>query len=157
VTINGIWGGYTGPGSKTVIPAQVAAKLDLRLVPDLTPALALQLLRDHLQRRGFDDVEVVDNEDGLLPARTAPETAIAQAVVAAVQAVSARPPVVFPSSAGSGPVHELCGVHGVPVASAGAGWANSLIHAPNESVRVADYLEAIRFMGRLLAAFAVGD
>jgi acetylornithine deacetylase/succinyl-diaminopimelate desuccinylase-like protein len=157
VTINGIWGGYTGPGGKTVIPAQAAAKLDLRLVPDLTPALALQLLRDHLRRRGFDDIEVVDTEDGLLPARTAPETAIARSVVQAVQAVSARPPVVFPSSAGSGPVYELCGIHGVPVASAGAGWANSLIHAPNESVRVADYLEAIRFMGRLLAEFAVGD
>ncbi len=157
VTINGIWGGYTGPGGKTVIPAQAAAKLDLRLVPDLTPALALQLLRDHLQRRGFDDIEVVDTEDGLMPARTAPETAIARSVVQAVQAVSARPPVVFPSSAGSGPVYELCGIHGVPVASAGAGWANSLIHAPNESVRVADYLEAIRFMGRLLAEFSVAD
>jgi acetylornithine deacetylase/succinyl-diaminopimelate desuccinylase-like protein len=71
-----------------------------------------------------------------------------------VAAVSAKPPVVFPSSPGSGPMHELCGVYGVPVASAGSGWANSFIHAPNESVRVADYLEAIRVMGRLLAEFA---
>lgn len=154
VTINGIWGGYTGPGSKTVIPAQAAAKLDLRLVPDLTPGLALQLLRKHLQRRGFDDIEVVDQQDGLRPASTAPDTAIAQAVSGAVRAVSAKPPLVYPSSAGSGPMHELCGVYGVPVASTGAGWANSLIHAPNESVRMADYLEAIRVMGRLLAAFA---
>lgn len=154
VTINGLWGGYTGPGSKTVIPAQAAAKLDLRLVPDLTPVLALQLLREHLLRRGFDDVEVVDQGDGLLPARTDPEAAIAQAVVGAVRAVSAEPPLVYPSSAGSGPMHELCGVYGVPVASTGAGWANSFIHAPNESVRVADFLEAIRVMGRLLAEFA---
>lgn len=157
VTINGLWGGYSGPGSKTVIPAQAAAKLDLRLTPNLTPALALQLLRDHLQRRGFDDIDVIEAEDGLLPARTDPETAIARSVVNAVQAASAKSPVVYPSSAGSGPVYELCGIHGVPVASAGAGWASSLIHAPNESVRVADYLEAIRFMGRLLAEFAVGD
>lgn len=154
VTINGIWGGYTGPGGKTVIPAQATAKLDLRLVPDLTPALAVQLLREHLQRRGFDDIDVVDQQDGLLPARTDPEAAIAQAVVQAVTAVSSQPALVFPSSAGSGPMHELCGIHGVPVASTGAGWAGSLIHAPNESVRVADYLEAIRVMGRLLAAFA---
>ncbi len=154
VTINGIWGGYTGPGGKTVIPAQAAAKLDLRLVPDLTPDLALQLLCEHLRRRGFDDIEVVDQQDGLLPARTDPEAVIAQAVTRAIRSVSARPPVVFPSSPGSGPMHELCGIHGVPVASAGSGWANSFIHAPNESVRVADYLEAIRVMGRLLATFA---
>jgi acetylornithine deacetylase/succinyl-diaminopimelate desuccinylase-like protein len=110
-----------------------------------------------LQRRGFDDIEVVDEKDGLLPARTDPGAVIARSVIEAVQAVSAKPPVVYPSSAGSGPVYELCGIHGVPVASAGAGWANSLIHAPNENVRVADYLEAIRMTGRLLTAFADGN
>ena len=51
-------------------------------------------------------------------------------------------------------MHKLCGVYGVPVASTGSGWANSFIHAPNESVRVADTLEAIRVTGRLLAGFA---
>lgn len=154
VTINGIWGGYAGPGSKTVIPAAASAKLDLRLVPDLTPAMALQLLQEHLLRRGFDDIEVVDQGDGLMPARTDPETVIAQAVIGAVRAVSAKPPVIYPSSAGSGPMYELCGAHGVPVASTGAGWARSLVHAPNESVRIVDYLEAIRVVGRLLQSFA---
>lgn len=155
LSINGLWGGYTGPGSKTVIPAQAAAKLDLRLVPNLTPDLALQLLRDHLLRRGFDDIEVVDQEDGLMPARTEPHEAIAQAAVRAVAAVSAWPPLVYPSSAGSGPVYELCGIHGIPTASFGVAWANSMVHAPNENVRVADYLEGVRVVGRLLREFAV--
>ncbi|MER2600700.1 MAG: M20/M25/M40 family metallo-hydrolase [Caldilineales bacterium] len=154
LSINGLWGGYTGPGSKTVIPAQATAKLDLRLVPHLSPDLALDLLRQHLQRRGFDDIEVAYQEDGLMPARTAPHEAIAQAAVQAVAAVSAGTPLVYPSSAGSGPMYELCGIHGIPTASFGVAWANSKVHAPNENIRLADYVEGVRVMGRMIAAFA---
>ena len=154
LSINGMWGGYTGPGSKTVIPAQATAKLDLRLVPNLTPELALGLVRQHLQRRGFDDIEVIYQDDGLMPARTAPHEAIAQAAMRAVAAVSALPPVVYPSSAGSGPVYELCGIHGIPAASFGVAWVNCMVHAPNENIRIEDYLEGVRVVGRLLEEFA---
>lgn len=153
-TINGIWSGYTGPGGKTVIPSKATAKVDFRLVPALTPRLTKRLLVQHLQRRGFHDVEVVEIEDGLLPARTKPESAIAQAVIQAVAATSDIAPLVFPSSAGSGPVAELCGIHGIPVASTGVAWSRSFVHAPNESIQIADFLRGIRLMGRLLSIFA---
>lgn len=154
VSINGLVGGYTGPGSKTVIPAQAMAKLDFRLVPDLTPELVLGLLRAHLDRRGFADVEVQVLEDGLMPARTDPNAAIVRAVRGALEDVHARPPVIYPTSAGSGPMYELCQAYGIDVASAGVGWYGSRAHAPDESVRLADLFAGIRWVGRLFERFA---
>lgn len=154
VTIDGLLSGYTGPGSKTVIPAQAMAKLDIRLTPDLTPQLAYQLLRDHLRRRGFEDIEVVDLQDGLMPARTAPEALIARAVADALQDAGGIAPVIYPTAAGSGPMYELCQAYGVGVASAGAGWYGSRAHAPDESIRVADFVESVKFAGRLLQRFS---
>lgn len=154
VTINGMLSGYTGPGSKTVIPAQAMAKLDIRLVPDLTPSLTLQLLREHLSRRGFDDVEAIDLQDGLVPARTPSQALIARSVTSALQEVHGLPPVVYPTSAGSGPMFELCQAYGIEVASAGAGWYGGRAHAPNESIRVADFVDSVKFVGRLLQHFA---
>jgi acetylornithine deacetylase/succinyl-diaminopimelate desuccinylase-like protein len=153
-TINGMVSGYTGEGAKTVIPAEAMAKLDFRLVPDLTPDLALRLVRDHLARRGFHDVDVVDAEDGLMPWRTDPNAAIARAIQAALAETSALRPVVNPSPSGSGPMYELCGLHGIPVAATGAAWYDSRIHAPNENIRVADFLENVKVIGRLFRRFA---
>jgi acetylornithine deacetylase/succinyl-diaminopimelate desuccinylase-like protein len=154
VTINGMVGGYTGPGSKTVIPCRALAKLDIRLVPDLTPDLALGLLRDHLARRGFDDVEAVASEDGLMPARTDPNAAIVAVVLAALADVHGVAANVYPSMAGSGPMYQLCQAYGIPAISTGVGWARSRNHAPNESVRVADFIQGIKVMGRVYGAFA---
>src|SRR5271157_2829766 len=58
VNIEGLVGGYTGPGGKTVLPHRAVAKLDLRLVPDMTAAGALAALKAHLAKRGFGDIEV---------------------------------------------------------------------------------------------------
>jgi len=154
VTINGILGGYTGPGSKTVIPCQALAKLDIRLVPDLTPDLVMGLLRDHLARRGFADVQVMTSEDGLMPARTDPNAAIVAVVVEALAEVHGIAPNVYPSMAGSGPMYQLCQAYGIPAISTGVGWAHSRNHAPNESVRVADFIQGIKVMGRVYGAFA---
>lgn len=154
LNVNGLVSGYNGPGSKTVIPAQATAKMDMRLVPELTPQIALTLLRTHLDRRGFSDVEIVDHNDYLMPWRTSPNSAIARAVAASISQVSQRPPVVQPTSPGSGPMWELCGRNGVPVASAGVSWHDSHVHAPNESIRVADFVEGVKVIGRLLAQFS---
>ncbi|MEA3334419.1 MAG: M20/M25/M40 family metallo-hydrolase [Chloroflexota bacterium] len=153
-SINGMLSGYTGTGSKTVVPATAMAKLDFRLVPDLTPDLALGLLREHLDRRGFDDVEITNCQDGLIPSRTSPDALIARAVVGALRAVDQAEPLVYPSAAGSGPMHELCGIHGVPVASTGVAYYGSRVHAPDENIRLDDFFEGIKVVGRLIDVFA---
>jgi acetylornithine deacetylase/succinyl-diaminopimelate desuccinylase-like protein len=58
VNIEGLVGGYTGPGGKTILPHKASAKLDLRLVPDMTAKEALAALKDHLAKHGFGDIEV---------------------------------------------------------------------------------------------------
>jgi len=58
VNIEGLVAGYTGPGGKTVLPHRAVAKLDLRLVPDMTYAGAVAALKAHLEKRGFGDIEV---------------------------------------------------------------------------------------------------
>ncbi|MGH8459391.1 MAG: M20/M25/M40 family metallo-hydrolase, partial [Nevskiales bacterium] len=58
VNIEGLVGGYTGPGGKTILPHKAVAKLDLRLVPDMTAAEALAALKAHLAKQGFADIEV---------------------------------------------------------------------------------------------------
>ncbi|MCU0507757.1 MAG: M20/M25/M40 family metallo-hydrolase [Anaerolineae bacterium] len=153
-TINGIWGGYTGQGSKTVIPAQASAKLDIRLTPDLTPTIAFDLLRAHLDRRGFTDIEVIEEEEGLMPARTDPTAPVALAAIAALADVHGIAPVVEPTSGGSGPMYQLCQAYGIPAVSIGVGWAQSNAHAPNESMRITDYIEGIKVIGRFIHRFA---
>src|SRR5256885_15619430 len=58
VNIEGLVGGYTGPGGKTILPHRAAAKLDLRLVPDMKADESLAALKAHLAKHGFGDIEV---------------------------------------------------------------------------------------------------
>src|SRR5438128_9216451 len=58
VNIEGLVGGYTGPGGKTILPHRAVAKLDLRLVPDMKASEALAALKAHLAKHGYGDIEV---------------------------------------------------------------------------------------------------
>src|SRR5258705_2416670 len=58
VNIEGLVGGYTGPGGKTILPHRAVAKIDMRLVPDMKAADALAALKAHLAKRDFGDIEV---------------------------------------------------------------------------------------------------
>lgn len=152
-SINGLASGHQGEGTKTVIPHYARAKIDLRLVPNLTPAKVAILIRAHLARRGFSHIEVFEYSGNTLPARSSPESAIAKAATEALQRASGYQPVVYPVMPGSGPMYELCQANGVPVAGFGCQWTGSRVHAPNENIRVADFIECIKAFGRLIEAF----
>lgn len=152
-TINGISGGFEGEGTKTVVPCEARAKIDLRLVPNLDPHTVAGLIRAHLAKRNFTQIEVIEFEGNTMPARTSPDTAIAQAAIEALREASGREPIVYPVSPGSGPMYELCQAHGVPAANFGCGWSGSHVHAPNENIRVTDFIEGIKAFGRLMEAF----
>ena len=152
-TICGIVSGYTGAGSKTVLPAVASAKIDFRLVPDLTPEKVTALLRAHLDRRGFEDVEVVPGH-GEPPSRWPTDSVTARAAVDACRSAYGSEPVVYPLLAGSGPMAQVCDTLGIPVAGFGSGNAASANHAPNENIAIADYVDHIRAFGRFLHTFA---
>ncbi|MDE3194658.1 MAG: M20/M25/M40 family metallo-hydrolase [Chloroflexota bacterium] len=152
-TICGLTSGYAGEGSKTVLPAVASAKLDFRLVPDLTPELVADLLRKHLDRRGFTDVEV-EPAHGELPSRWPADTEVAQAAVSALRATYGTDPVVYPLMVGSGPMAQVCDALRIPVVGFGSGNAGSANHAPNENIKVSDYLDHVRAFGRFLHTFA---
>jgi acetylornithine deacetylase/succinyl-diaminopimelate desuccinylase-like protein len=153
-TICGMVAGYTGEGSKTVLPSEARVKIDFRLVPDLEPGLVLDLLRKHLDRRGFDDVDIV-SMSGEYPAKSPFEAPVAQAAIQAARAVYGQDPVVYPLMAGSGPMYPLSAALGIPAVSGmGVGHAKSRIHAPNENIRLEDYFRAVKFTGEFLRAFA---
>lgn len=153
-TICGLVAGYTGPGSKTVLPSEARAKIDFRLVPDMEPEIVLRQLRAHLDTQGYADIEIVDL-GGEHPARSDLNSAVVRAAVVSAEATYGVLPVVYPTMAGTGPMYPLCQAFGTPVTTgAGCGYPGSLIHAPNEHIRLEDYWLAMQCMGQFIRAFA---
>ncbi len=152
-TICGLVSGYSGEGSKTVLPAVARAKVDFRLVPDLTPGRVLELLRAHLDRRGFGDVQIVPYH-GESPSRWPADTLVARASIDACRAAYEEEPIVYPLLAGSGPMAQVCDRLGIPATGFGSGNAASANHAPNENIAIADYIDHIRAFGRFVHLFA---
>ena len=150
-TICGIQTGHTEAGVKTVLPSSAVARLDFRLVPDLTPEVVLQLLRAHLDVRGFKDIEI--SELGSAPlAKSSRSSSVARAVIGAATEVYGVAPLVYPMEPSSGPVGAVCGAcsPATPVASFGLSYAGSNPHGPDENIRVDDFLQSIKFIGRVI-------
>src|SRR5207244_10425971 len=99
VNIEGLVGGYTGPGGKTILPGKAVAKLDLRLVPDMTAAESLALLKAHLAKKGFSDIDV-NMTGGYDPTSTPADSAVIRAATA-VYKNNGIDPVILPRLAGS--------------------------------------------------------
>ncbi len=153
-TICGLRSGYIDEGAKTVLPSQALVKLDLRLVPDLTPERTLHLLRSHLDRRGFTDVEILPDA-GMIAMRSDVTTPVVEAAVQSARAVYGHEPVVYPSHGGSGPVYPLVQGVGTPGAiMAGVGYPGERMHAPDENIRMADYFRHIEFLVDFYHRFA---
>lgn len=155
-TICGFRSGYIEEGSKTVLPSTATVKLDFRLVRNLTPELVVELLRQHLDRRGFEDIEIAPGV-GEHSARAPLDAPIVKAAVAAAEAVYGQRPVIYPTMGGSGPMYPLSEALGIPAVLAGIGYAGVNVHAPNENIRLADYFEGIRYIGELIRRFGAAE
>jgi len=130
VNIEGLVGGYTGPGGKTVLPHRAVAKLDLRLVPDMTAAESLAALKAHLAKHGFGDIEV--NMTGGYDPNSTPADASLIRAQTAVYKRSGIDPVFLPRNAGSWPGYVFTGDPlRLPAGHFGLGHGSGA-HAPDE-------------------------
>jgi acetylornithine deacetylase/succinyl-diaminopimelate desuccinylase-like protein len=151
-TICGLTAGYQGPGSKTVLPARASAKVDFRLVPDQTPAQVLDQLREHLDRNGFEEIEI-EFLGGGPPARTDPEHPFVSLVVETAQEAFGKPMELVPMVGGSGPNHAFVHTLNLPVVTTGIGYPGSNAHAPDENIRLDLYLAGAKHIARILSEF----
>ena len=130
VNIEGLVAGYTGPGGKTILPHRAVAKLDLRLVPNMTAKDALAALKAHLEKRGFADIEV--NMTGGYDPTTTPRKSALIGAQAAVYRRNGIEPVFWPRLAGSWPGYVFTGEPlNLPAGHFGLGHGNGA-HAPDE-------------------------
>ena len=133
--VNGVWGGYTGPGHKTIVPSDAHAKVSFRLVADQDPLEVQAALRQYLAERTPEGitVDVHFYGNGVRPCLTPIDHPANAAVVRAMeQAFDSE--ILFTREGGSGPEADLADVLDAPVVFLGVGLPDDRFHAPNERV-----------------------
>jgi acetylornithine deacetylase/succinyl-diaminopimelate desuccinylase-like protein len=151
-TINGLWSGYQGEGSKAIIPAAAGCKIDFRLVPEQDPQQVVRQLRAHLDAQGFQDIELLARP-GTRAAFTDPDDPFVHLALQAARAVYGKEPVVSPISGGSGPVDIVQEHLHPPIVDVGVAHPGCLVHAPNEHIRIDYWVLGTRHMARIFAGF----
>ncbi len=150
LNIDGIISGHTTEGTKTIIPHEARAKVDVRMVPNMTPERVVQLLREHLDRHGFPEVEI-HVEDMYKWSKTSVNSAPARAIMETYRTLG-HEPEIWPHLAGSAPFYLFTDVLNIPVVLGGLGHGGR-VHSPNEYATVAglkDHEKSIAvFMYRL--------
>src|SRR5918995_889645 len=151
--IAGFMSGYTGPGSKTIVPSEALVKMDFRLVAGQSPGPVVELIRSHLRKRGFDDIEVVDLH-GVEAAKTPVASPIVRTAIETWEDLGHADAVVYPTIGGSGPTSLIATELGIPTIMTGSvANTDSRLHSPNEWVRLDDYFEAISYFARFFERF----
>jgi len=129
VNVSGLLSGYTGMGYSTVLPDKAIAKVDIRIVPNMTTEGTRKLVREHLDRRGFKDIEMTRYED--YPWSKVPFDAdVTQACIRALR-YHGKDPRVWPMTAGSAPMYVFDQILGIPHCGTGLGFGGRA-HGPNE-------------------------
>jgi acetylornithine deacetylase/succinyl-diaminopimelate desuccinylase-like protein len=155
-SIDGIWGGYTGPGMKTILPATAEAKLSLRLVPNQSSEEIFSKLRAHLDRRGFRDIEM-KKLGTFEPSKSPVDPPFMKEIIQAVAAVYSREPLILPmfSTGGSGPDFVFTRDLGIPsVWIPCAQFKDKNPHAPNENITVEGFMNGIKVTAALIMTLA---
>lgn len=145
--IAGLLSGYTGHGTKTVLPAKAMAKIDFRLVPDQDPADIAAKLRAYLDAQGYNDIHITVFGSAE-PVVTPIEDPLVQRITAIAEAFAGKPVSIAPIIGGTMPLLGALRRHvGVPGLSApgNTSYWGAGAHSPNEHIRLADLQRAVRY------------
>ncbi len=152
VTVCGLASGYTGPGERLVIPTDAVAKVEIRLVADQRPDDIAHKVRAHLDRHGFNHIEIVTLSQ-TAPYRTPPSDPLVQAAQRAARRVYGRPLVIRPTSIGMSPKYRFAPR---PTVGIGVEYAGSRMEEPDEHIRLSDWEEGARMIVAVLDEY-VGE
>ena len=149
--ISGLFSGYIGEGSKTVLPSKAMAKLDFRLVPNMMPEKQFKLLSDHLHSNGFKDIQLK-----FLSGEPACRIPINNEFVKLVEASALEEfgkIIKSVSSTGTGPMWYFNNILKCPCVSIGCTYKYSRVHSPNEFVRIDLIKKATRCIGNIIERY----
>ena len=156
--INGLLSGYTGPGSKTVLPGRAMAKISCRLVPNQDPKKITELLSKHVQSLCSPNVECsITSRAGGHPWITSPDHPVLEAAAAAVRAVYGKDPVRVREGGSIPIVLDFQNILGLPGILLGFGLNDENLHAPDEHFRVENYYRGIELSAELMKALATSN
>lgn len=150
--IAGIIGGYTGPGSKTIVPNEARAKMDFRLPPNLNPQEAMKKLRAHLDAHGFGHIEVNFEASAEPPYKISVKEPMAQAIIAAATKIYGTPPIVNGVSAEGTILKHVW----IPCVLTGFASAGANLHAPDENISIESYITGIKYAAQIMEEFGKG-
>ena len=152
--IAGFESGYTGEGAKTVLPSYAFCKIDLRLVEGQDAEKTVELIRKHLDKRGFTDIEVI-MLSGKNSYRTDANSAIVKASLESAEEIYGMKPSVYRNDPGTTSMGTFCGPTGIPAVSFGIDHEESNIHAPNENIYLEDYINGIKMTALVINKFSI--
>jgi len=145
--IAGLLSGYTGEGTKTVLPANAMAKIDFRLVPDQDPQDIVEKLQRHLKDKGYNDIQVTIFGSAE-PVVTPIDDPFVRRIASIAEAFAGKPASITPIVGGTLPLLGALRRHvGLPglCAPGNAAYWGSRAHSPNEHIRLADLKRAVRY------------
>jgi acetylornithine deacetylase/succinyl-diaminopimelate desuccinylase-like protein len=154
MNVNGFSGGYAGEGAKTVLPAEGSVKIDFRLVPDQDPQTIVSLVRAHLDRHGFHDIELIVHDANVKPVRSSTDHWFVQEAKQLLERHFGKPSIVQPSSPASGTVHPFVEQLGAQIVGIGLTHHGAMLHSPNENIIVDQFETTIQFAASLFRMLA---
>lgn len=147
--IQGLFAGYTGPGMKTIVPNEARVKMDFRLIPNIQPDKAIARLKAHLVKHGFGHLEVQYRMNAEPPYKISVRESMAQAIIAAATKVYGEVPIVNGVSAEGTILRHVW----IPCVLTGFANPGANLHAPDENISVASYIQGIKYAATIMEEF----
>ncbi|WP_157973614.1 M20/M25/M40 family metallo-hydrolase [Tropicimonas sp. IMCC34043] len=147
--IQGIVAGYTGPGTKTIVPKEARVRMDFRLIPNIQPEAAAARLKAHLKDKGFDNIEVRTFEHAEPPYKISAREDISKSIIAAAQEVYGEPPIVNGVSAEGAILKHVW----IPCVLTGFANPGCNLHAPDENIQIEKYIKGIKYAAAIMEHF----